>query len=211
MIAGLYVPGDSVVHRMPVGAKLVALAAVGALALFAPGPGVTVLAIGVVLALMRHAGVPLRWLRGTALTLFLFAGAIVGFHWLNGTPAMGVAAALGLVLAVLAASLVTATTRVSAMTDAMARAMAPLALAGIRPDRAAFAVALAIRLVPGLAAELGALQEARRARGARGVSAQVASPLIINSLRRADEMALAMQARGFDARPPAPSRGDDPA
>lgn len=192
-------PGESVLHRIPVRWKLLGLALVGASALAAPAPAPLAVLCLTLIGAGLLAKIPFAMLRRPLGTLALFAAAILAFHAASGTFRLGVTSALAVAAAVLAATLVTATTRVSEMVEAFEAGLRPLARLGLDPTKAALALALAIRFIPLLAHDLETMRQARLARGARGLSLALATPLIISALRRGDEVAQAIEARSFGA------------
>ncbi|MDN3310705.1 energy-coupling factor transporter transmembrane component T [Microbacterium oryzae] len=97
---------------------------------------------------------------------------------------------------VLLAGVLTLTTRSEEMLDVVERALRPLARFGADPWRVAFTLSLTIALVPVIADFGRRVREAQRARGVRlGVRAVV--PMLVMSLRHADDVADALSARGI--------------
>jgi energy-coupling factor transport system permease protein len=85
------------------------------------------------------------------------------------------------------------TTEATALADALAQ-QARL------PDRFAYGALAAYQAVPRLSLDLTTLREAQRTRGlGGGWSPRLLLALLVLALRHADRMALAMDARGFDA------------
>ena len=117
--------------------------------------------------------------------------------WLTG-PAQTLVVVGGLGVAVAAAGLVTLTTRTEALLDALVTALRPLRRVGIDPERVGLVLALAVRSVPVLAGIAGEVQEARAARGAQRSVRAFAVPFLIRSLRHADRLGEALEARGVD-------------
>jgi biotin transport system permease protein len=104
----------------------------------------------------------------------------------------------GVLVAVAAAGLVTLTTRTEALLDALVAALRPLRRAGVDPERVALVLALAVRSVPVVAGIAGEVQQARAARGAERSLRAFAVPFVIRSLRHADRLGEALEARGVD-------------
>ncbi|HET6673077.1 MAG TPA: energy-coupling factor transporter transmembrane protein EcfT [Agromyces sp.] len=194
---GAYRPGRSPLHRMAAGWKLVGLAAsviaVAMLpewwmllaALCVAGAGFAIAGIGPRVALAQL--VPVLWILAIAAPLnALFSG------WESA-----LVMALRVATFVALAALVTVTTRVSAMLDAIRGALRPL---GHRVDaeRVGIVLAMTIRAVPLMAEIVTAVLDARRARGAEGSLRAVAVPVVVRSLQTADAMGEALVARGFD-------------
>jgi biotin transport system permease protein len=186
------------VHRAPAGLKLAVLGAGLLLLALVPGPGPVLVAAAVVLALAALARVGLRSLATQVRPLLWLLVPLTGLQlWLSGPgPAFTVAGSL--VVAVAAAALVTLTTRTEALLDALATALRPLRRVGVDPERVALVLALAVRSVPVLTGIAGEVQQARAARGAERSLRAFAVPFVIRSLRHADRLGEALEARGAD-------------
>lgn len=110
----------------------------------------------------------------------------------------GASAALGLmtrVVAVAAAgAALTLTTSATRLADALVQQ------AGLSP-RFAYGALAAYQAVPGLAADFATLRGARRLRGLPAWYPRILVGLLIRAIRHADQLALAMDARGFGSGP----------
>lgn len=114
---------------------------------------------------------------------------------------------LRLVVLVLIGSLLTLTTSPISLTDGLAWLTRPLRVVKVPTEELALMVTIALRFIPTLLVELEAIMRAQRARGAefgRGGPVRraralvpVLVPLFVVSFRRADDLALAMEARCF--------------
>jgi energy-coupling factor transport system permease protein len=212
MPSSLYVDRPGFLHTVHPLAKLFAFAAffVAVFSLEDPraiAPYVVVLLLAAVLA---HAGENLVRLR--LLLLVIPLGAIVMWTFFYRPPAgelplhprlMGFLFGLGMGLKLLSFLLLNvvllSTTRVEELTAAFSR----LGL----PYRVGFALTLAFRLVPLFAGSAATVLQAQRLRSlgdeARGVRARlrqtvpVIIPVFMGALRRADQMAIALDMRGF--------------
>ncbi|WP_369252327.1 energy-coupling factor transporter transmembrane component T family protein [Geodermatophilus amargosae] len=216
MTLALYVPRAGVVHRLPAGVKLLALAVLAAALFVLPTPTAAgaallgTLAVGLVLArlpvavLARQAWAVRWWL----LALFVV-------HALTTDLRTGTHVALRLLTLVLAAAVVTATTRVSEMVAVVEWLCAPLRLVGVRPARVGLAIAMALRFIPVLVERADRIREAQAARGGspRGVRALRATvaPLLVQVLQMAHDVSEALDARGADDVPPPRRRRRSPA
>jgi biotin transport system permease protein len=109
---------------------------------------------------------------------------------------------LRLLALVLAAAVVTATTRVTAMVRVVEWLCGPLRLLGVRPARIGLAVAMALRFIPLVAERADRIREAQAARGGpvRGVRALTTTvvPLLVQVLQMAHTVSEALDARGAD-------------
>lgn len=199
MTIGLFAPGASALHRLPAGPKLGALVA-ASLALFAiPSTMFALAAVPLAFAVYLSTGLGFRRLvselRGTAMLLaFVFI-----FHVLAGSPEDGVAAVARFASLILLAAAVTLTTPVSEMAALVERLLGPLAPLGVNPAKVGLAIALAIRFIPLIAEEYRQIREAQAARGLQRNLLALVVPLVIRTLKAADDLADAIEARGYEA------------
>ncbi len=195
---GLYRPGDSVLHRMRPGAKLLLLVAVGAGSVLVERPWQASPALLLVLLGYAVAGVPIRVMSRQVRPLLWLLLMIGGVHWLvRGWEEALVVVGVVLTL-VLAAGLVTLTTRTTDLVDATVRVLGPLRRVGVDPDRVALLLALAIRSVPVVAWIARDVRDAQWARGVPSRPTTFAVPVVLRSLRHADALGEALAARGVD-------------
>ncbi len=194
----VFVPRDSVVHRVPAGAKLVLLvaAAVASLAVRRPWQvGVVLAVVGLLYGLARipwrTALQQVRPLLGFVAALAVFQVIVAG--WERAVVVVGVMLAL-----ILLATLVSLTTRTSAIVDVVVVSLGPLRRLGVDPERVGLLVALGIRSV---AVVIELAREVRQAQIARGASSSPLAfivPLVVRTLRHADRLGDALVARGVD-------------
>lgn len=195
---GIYRPGRSQVHRLAAGAKLAALVAAGVGSVFLDRPGQVAAALGLVALGYAVAHLPPRVLLQQARPLLWVLLLVGAFHvFVNGWERAVVVTGVILAL-VLLAGLVTLTTRTSDLIDALVRALAPLRRLGVDPQRIGLLLALGIRSVFVVAHIAEEVRDAQRARGLTASPRAYAVPLIIRSLRHADELGEALVARGAD-------------
>jgi biotin transport system permease protein len=197
-VIGLYVPGDSPLHRARAGLKLAVLAVLLLVVSLVPSPWVLGAGLALLVAASAVSGVGAPAVLGQLRPLLWVLVFVVAVQiWLAGPLAAGRVAA-SLVLAVGAAGLVTLTTRTQELLDALVTALRPLRHLGVDPDRAGLVLALAVRAVPVLAGLAAEVRQARMARGADRSVRAFAVPLVIRSLRYADRLGEALAARGVD-------------
>ena len=223
MAIAQYYPRPSPIHRLDPRCKIVAVTAiVVGLFLRASFAGLAVYGAAAVVGLLV-SGVPLGWVaRGLRPVLWLLAltfvvqllfapgHAFATFGPLHlSTRGLAVAGYLSLRLVVLivASLLLTLTTPPIALTDGLAWLGRPLRRLRVPTEELALMVTIALRFIPTLLQEIDTIMKAQRARGAsfdRGgplrrarALVPVLVPLFILSFRRADELALAMEARCY--------------
>ncbi|AII05808.1 biotin transport system permease protein [Rhodococcus wratislaviensis] len=196
---GLYRPGDSLLHRMPAGLKLLLLiASIVTATVFVRTPlevGVVVVVVGLLFAV---ASIPWRVAVAQLRPVVWMLLIIAVFQVLITSPARAVVVCGVLLISVALAALVTLTTRVTDMLDTVSRALGPLRRFGVDPDRIGLLLALAIRCIPLLTGIVQEVAQARKARGLQWSMTALATPVLVRALRTADAMGDALVARGVD-------------
>lgn len=198
MIAGLARAGTSPLHRLPAAPKLAVLASVATGLFFVEDPRVLAAAFALGLGLARSTGSGFREiardLRGPAVVL-----AVLGIaDWILIDRATALAVVLRLGSIALLAHAVTLTTTSAELTEVLERCFGPAERLGLLDARrAALAVTLAIRFVPLIVEEAREIREAQAARGLEGSVIALAVPLMVRVLVRSQELADAIDARGF--------------
>jgi biotin transport system permease protein len=198
LVVGIYVPGTSPLHRSPAGGKLLCLA-VGLLALGVwrtwqatlAGAVVVLIACGISGVGLRRLASQVRPILWTAVAIGVFQLWAQG--WLHAVVVVG-----SLVVAVAAAALVTLTTRTDDLVDVIVGLLSPLHGRFVDPERVGLTLALAVRAVPVLVGLVDDVREARRARGAERSMRALAVPVVIRTVRYADQVGEALAARGLD-------------
>lgn len=195
---GLYRPGSSPLHRAPAGAKLAALAVVTSLLVALRSPAAVAAGALLVAALAALARLPAGTLGAQLRPLLWVVIALVPLQLLLGGWRAAVVVVGTLLVAVAGAAVVTLTTRVSDLLDALLVVLRPLRHIGIDPERVGLVLALAIRSVPVLAATFTEVAEARRARGLERSARALLVPFVVRTVRHADRLGEALTARGVD-------------
>ena len=198
LVLGLYLPGDSVLHRAPAGAKLVALAIVAVAVLRTSTVDALGLAAATALAVAALAHIPFRTCLAQLRPVCWFALPLLGFQWLTAGPTRAAVVVGQLLVLVLVAALVTLTTQVTAMLDAFEAALRPLERFGVSPTRVGLVLALTVRCIPLVAQTYAEARQAQRSRGLERSPVALAVPLVVRLLKKADAMGAALAARGLD-------------
>lgn len=184
-------------HRLPAGAKLAALALAAVFLFSLSGLGQMAFVAAGVAALYLSGGIAFAREGLAALRpLWIFLVVLALWHGVSGTWAEGALIALRLIAAVAAANLLTLTTRFDDMMDVVIGLAAPLRRFGLRPETFALAAALVLRFTPVIAQKGAQLQMAWRARSPRAPRWQVIVPWLILAMDDAEQVALALKARG---------------
>ena len=198
MIAGLYIDGNSVLHRAQAGPKILAMVALGTGVFMVPDWPVVSLVLASVIALYRLSGfgwrVIIAQIRPMAWLLAIFFAVQL---WLNDWQA-GLLVISRIAAIVMFASLITLTTKTSDMLASLESALRPLKPLGVNPEKVSLAISMVLRFIPVIATVASEIRDAQRARGLdRSILAMIV-PLIIRTLKMADDVADAIEARSFD-------------
>jgi biotin transport system permease protein len=199
----LYVAGNSRLHRVTAGGKLLMLLATGvgvflttSVAVLGSAAVVAVLLLLSVRAPRQHL---IRQVTGPLVILAVVAGAASVFQ----SVAVAGTAVLRLIILLSLALSVTLSTKTSDLLDVMERVLAPLdRLRLVNSSAVALAVSLALRFIPEVYRRFVEIREAQAARGLQANPVALVVPLVVRVLRSADEIAAAIDARCF---PPAPA------
>ncbi|MDO8337683.1 MAG: energy-coupling factor transporter transmembrane protein EcfT [Microcella sp.] len=195
----LYAPGTSPLHRLPASTKLLGLL-IGGLVVTVPRPDALLLGIAaagvVALYLVARLGLAelgrqiwgVRWIIAVVLV-----GQLIFLPW-----HVAALTSTRMLLAILLAALVTLTTRASDILEAIERGLAPLRRFGLRTERIALVLGMAIRAVPIVIDLASEVRDAQRARGVGGSITAMVVLLLVGALRHADDVADALAARGMD-------------
>ncbi|OZI74088.1 energy-coupling factor transporter transmembrane component T family protein [Bordetella genomosp. 12] len=194
MMEPLYTPGVTVLHRLPASLKLIVLMGAG-VGLFALDDarylGLAWLVSVLLVAVCRPGWVKLwRQLRG--LVLIVLAVALFTAWTQNWAAALAVLARSAALIGL--AMVVTLTTPVPALLHVIEQGLRPFSR-WIDPCRVSLAFALCLRFVPEIGRNYQDIREAQAARGLSHHPLALLVPLIVRTLKRAEEVAQAIDAR----------------
>lgn len=198
MLTSLHVEGTSLLHRTPVKPKLAGLMVFGLALYFVDQPlvlGAALLLTGLV---YLSTGVGLReGLRRLRPVLFTIA-FLAAVNLLLLTPLEALVTTLRLVAILFLAAAVTASTAIADFMAAVTDLARPLERLGLmKAADLGLAFGLVLRFVPEIAGRYEALKEAHAARGVPVKLSRLLGPLIIATLKDADRIAEAIDARGI--------------
>lgn len=196
-LLGIHRPGTTLLHRLPAGAKLLGLMAAAVVVVAVRGPASAGVFAGVALALAAWSGMgvrgTLRALRGILVVAALLAAYLT---WQQGWE-RAVETVLDLVALVLAATVLTVTTPVDEVLDAITRALGPLRRLGVDPETVALAFSLMIRAVPTTIEIAEETRDAALARGLQRDPRARLTPMVIRVVAHARSTGEALHARGI--------------
>ena len=193
----LYSPGHSFIHRMRPGLKTASLMVSGTALFLVSQLWIMVGATLLVLLLYRLAGFGLRTIQSQLRPLMWIFLALFLVQLLIANAHGAIFVVLRLATLILAASLVTLTTRSSDMIEAITRGLGFLRPLGVNSAKVGLAFSLVLRFIPVLASITCDVREAQKARGLERSVLAVALPVAVRTLKMADEITDAIEARGY--------------
>lgn len=221
---GQYVPGQSFLHRADPRSKLLFIILFATLVFLANNTLTYSVLIAFTLFTVLLSRLSLSYILKSlkpvwililftvVLHIFITKGGTVYYQWGSFTieqegvrQAIFISLRLGLL--VLISSLLTLTTSPIDLTEGLERLLGPFGKIGVPVHEIALMMSIALRFIPTLMEETDKIIKAQSARGADFTSGNlvrraknlvpIAIPLFISAFRRAEELALAMEARGY--------------
>jgi len=223
IMIGQYFPGDSFLHRMDARVKiLLLLILLIEVFVFTSAP-VYLLMTGITFLLIMISKVPLRmvlrslkplwWIILFTFVLHLFShpGREIYRIWqfviTQEGVEQGALISVRLMLLIILSTLLTFTTSPLKLTDALESLLSPFKRLGLPAHELAMMMTIALRFIPTLISETDKIMKAQQSRGADFVTGSIMSrlknmvpilvPLFLSAFRRADDLALAMEARCY--------------
>ena len=220
---GQYIPGNSVVHRLDPRTKIILTICYMILLFLLNNFWGYVFPLGFILMATLLSNVPIRYiLKGLKPLLFIITLTfILNSFMIKGRViyeigpldityeglSQGAFMAIRLILLIVGTSLLTLTTSPIALTDGIERLLSPFKRIGIPAHELAMMMTIAVRFIPTLLEETDKIMKAQMARGADFESGNLINraknmvpllvPLFISAFRRADDLAMAMEARCY--------------
>lgn len=220
---GQYFPGDTVIHRLDPRIKIIIVFMFIVSLFFINSFYPYLFILAFILLTIKLSKVPLKYvLKGLKPLLFIIiitflinifmtkGEVIVSLGPLSITKEgirQAVFMALRLIFLVIGTSLLTLTTSPISLTDGIEKLLSPLKKVGVPAHELAMMMTIALRFIPTLLEETDKIMKAQMARGADFESGNIINrakslvpllvPLFINAFRRADELAVAMEARCY--------------
>ena len=224
MILGRYVPGNSILHRMDPRAKLLGLFLLIVILFWANNVLTNALLFLLAFALILSAKIPFRFfINGLKSMVFIIAfttlfqlfattggKTLFQFYFLTVTD-KGLAKAgvifCRFILIVVFSTILTLTTTPLSLADAVEKLLTPFKIIKVPAHEIGLMLSMSLRFVPTLMDDTIRIMNAQRARGVdfgEGNLLQkirsfipILIPLFASSFKRADALAIAMEARGY--------------
>ena len=221
---GQYFPGTSFVHRLDPRTKLLVTMLFIIAIFFAQTPLAYAILCGFTLFVILLSRLPLLMVLKSVKPIWIILVLTLGIHMFT-TPgetvvyqysfltitleglAMGGKMCLRLILLLLFSSILTFTTSPIVLTDGIENLLRPFKSVGVPAHELAMMMTIALRFIPTLLEETDRIMKAQTARGADFESGNIFErvknmlplliPLFISAFRRADDLAVAMEARCY--------------
>ncbi|GAA2865832.1 energy-coupling factor transporter transmembrane protein EcfT [Paenarthrobacter ilicis] len=192
-----YIPGNSVIHRTPLMAKFLLVAACGAASFLIVEWAVSLIIFALMCGLFLLTGAGIRRLARAVWTVAPILLAIGLFQWwqLGGPTAARIV--LNVLVCVVAASVLTATTPVQDLLDGVVWLAKPLRRFGADPERFALTIAVMLRSIPYIAGAFADVRDSARARGLERNPRALVLPVFISTVAYARQTGDALAARGL--------------
>lgn len=229
IVFGSYVPGTSPLHRLDPRAKLLLCVAYVVLVFFANSWTTCLWMVLALLATMLASRVgfrlywrgirPLVWiilLTVVFQVLFSTGGPVYWKWWFFSVTRDGLYSSLIIffrfLVIITASTVLTATTPTLRVADALSWFMRPLKAIKVPVNQITLMISIALRFIPTIMDEAVKIANAQRSRGMNLDEGNLIKrlkrmvpiliPLFVDSFKRAEELATAMEARGYDPAAP---------
>ncbi|RDW18588.1 energy-coupling factor transporter transmembrane component T family protein [Oceanobacillus chungangensis] len=224
LIIGQYVPGNSLVHKLDPRTKITIIFFYVITVFFANSLASYSVLVVFALACMFTSRVPLRFImKGLTpvwfLIIFTFIlhlfvtkeGTVIFDFWIfefySGGVIQGFAISIRFFLLILVTSLLTLTTTPIEITDAIEDMLRPLNKVRFPVHELALMMSISLRFIPTLMQETDKISRAQASRGVDFRTGPIKDrikavvpllvPLFVSAFKRAEELAMAMEARGY--------------
>ena len=217
---GRYLPLDSVIHRMDPRAKICAML-ITMIAIFIPAGYSGYLVLGVIvcsIALMAKLQLSFVWRAMKPMLFLLVINLLVihdgyvllsigSFHIYSGAVSQTLYIVVRLALMVVITTILTATTKPLDLTLGIEDLLKPFRRIGVPAHEIAMMISIALRFIPTLIEETQRIMKAQASRGVDmssgslkekiGAVLSLIVPLFVSAFDRAEQLANAMEARGY--------------
>lgn len=192
-----YVPGSSPVHRAPLWLKFLLVLACGMGSFLVADWAAAAAALAVLSGVFLLSGAGVRRLFQAVRPLLPVLAMIGVFQWWQLGGPVAARIVLNILVCVVAASILTATTPVQALLDGVASLARPFRRLGADPERFALTIAVMLRTIPFIAGAYADVRDSARARGLDRNPRALVLPVFITSVAFARQTGDALAARGL--------------
>jgi energy-coupling factor transport system permease protein len=224
MLAGQYVPGNSMLHKLAAGIKVICLCMLAIAVVVTStihGYAAMLIGLGVIVGLSRLSPsaviAPIARMRFFFVIIFLMNSLfyssdqpLLAWGIISITQTgikQGATVVFNVVYIMALANVLTCTTTPIDLTTGLACLLKPLRFFRVPVEDVAMIIGIAVRFIPTLLEEAEMIKKAQTARGAKFESKkfrerassflQLLIPVFLAAFRRADELSVAMEARGY--------------
>lgn len=192
-----YVPGTSVIHRMPLWLKFLVVLACGMASFLIVDWRLAAAALALMCTLFLFGGAgPARLFRAVRPLLPVLLAIGLFQWWQLGAPTAA-RIVLNILLCAVAASLLTATTPLHRLLDGVVSLARPFQRFGADPERFALTIAIMLRSIPFIAGAFEDVRDSARARGLERNPRALVLPVFITTVAYARHTGDALAARGL--------------
>ncbi len=192
-----YVPGNSLLHRAPLWLKFLLVVGCGMASFLIVDWAVAAAVLALMCALFLLSGAGCARLFRAVRPVLPVLAAIGLFQWwqLGGPTAARIV--LNVLVCIVAASILTATTPVQRLLDGVASLARPFQRFGADPERFALTIAIMLRSIPFIAGAYSDVRDSARARGLERNPRALILPVFITTVAFARQTGDALAARGL--------------
>ncbi len=192
-----YIPGNSVIHRTPLAVKFLLVVGCGLVSFLVVHWLVSAAVLAALGVLFLLTGAGTRRLVSAVRPVALVLVVIGLFQWwqLGGPTAARIV--LNILVCVVAAFLLTATTPMQRILDGVVSLAMPFRRFGADPERFALTIAIMLRSIPYIAGAFADVRDSARARGLERSPRALVLPVFITTVAFARQTGEALAARGL--------------
>lgn len=194
----LYYPTWSIIHRTSTGLKLTLLAIGSAALFFLPDSYWSITVVAIPLLGYLLARLPLRIMVTDVVRMAFLLVFLLVTQLIFNEPEVAATVIARLTTIILGAQLFTRTTKIKHLVASVEKLMTPLKPLGANPYKIALAVALMLSALGQIMGFIRQVRDAQRARGVKLAPWAWVVPVLVLSLKHADDMADALVVRGLD-------------
>jgi len=208
---GQYYPENSVIHKLDPRVKLLGTVVFIIMIFTINNIGGYILTALALAGAIKLSKVPLKYMLKVLKAIFFTPGTVVfEYKFIKVTQegiGLAVKIAVRLIFLIMGSSVMTLTTTPNHLTDGLEKSLSPLKKIKIPVHEISMMMSIALRFIPILLEETDKIMKAQQARGADFETGNIFRrakslipiliPLIISSFRRANDLAMAMEARCY--------------